>query len=271
MIPDALTERLRPIGLAELNEHAELQGRVDRKYLVDARVLEELGEWIDDESRVLEVAGSREARYQSVYFDTPDLLSFHQAARGHRRRFKLRTRAYCDSNLAFLEAKTKGSRGFTAKERIPHDFGKLSSLTDGDRNYAGTVLRSVGESAERSLELAAVLETSYRRATILIPARDDRDAASRLTVDTELRWQLCRLSPDAARSELHLPDLAIIETKSALRPSPTDRALWRHGIRPDSLSKYATGLAALQPSLPANRWARILTNTLSRQDPTCVS
>ncbi|MFV0316059.1 MAG: molecular chaperone, partial [Microthrixaceae bacterium] len=37
-----------------------------------------------------------------------------------------------------------------------------------------------------------------------------------------------------------------------------DRALWRRGYRPTSLSKYATGLAALDPDLPRNRWARIL-------------
>ena len=40
--------------------------------------------------------------------------------------------------------------------------------------------------------------------------------------------------------------------------SATDRLLWRAGHRPVPVSKFATGLAALNPDLPRNRWARIL-------------
>lgn len=37
-----------------------------------------------------------------------------------------------------------------------------------------------------------------------------------------------------------------------------DRVLWSRGHRPVSISKDATGLAALRPDLPANRWQRTL-------------
>lgn len=37
-----------------------------------------------------------------------------------------------------------------------------------------------------------------------------------------------------------------------------DRLLWRQGIRPARISKYCVGLAALDPTLPANRWNRTL-------------
>ena len=57
---------------------------------------------------------------------------------------------------------------------------------------------------------------------------------------------------------LRVPRLAIIETKSGSAPSSADRTLWHHGYRPQRISKYATGLAALHPELPANRWHRVL-------------
>ena len=53
-------------------------------------------------------------------------------------------------------------------------------------------------------------------------------------------------------------DLVIVETKSLSAASATDRLLWRAGHRPVPVSKFATGLAALNPDLPRNRWARIL-------------
>ncbi len=57
---------------------------------------------------------------------------------------------------------------------------------------------------------------------------------------------------------LSRPDLVAIETKSAGGAGELDRILWRRGHRPDRISKFATGLAALRRELPANRWARVL-------------
>ena len=54
------------------------------------------------------------------------------------------------------------------------------------------------------------------------------------------------------------PDLVVVETKSAGSASAMDRLLWSHGVRPTRISKYATGLAALDPDLPHNRWSRTL-------------
>ena len=53
-------------------------------------------------------------------------------------------------------------------------------------------------------------------------------------------------------------DEVIIETKSDGPPSPIDRWLWKHGVRPVRISKYCTALAAMRPELPANKWHRTL-------------
>lgn len=55
-----------------------------------------------------------------------------------------------------------------------------------------------------------------------------------------------------------LAGLALVETKTAGPPCAVDRALWRLGYRPVTISKYCTGLAALAPELPANKWNRVL-------------
>ncbi|MGJ9424209.1 polyphosphate polymerase domain-containing protein [Nesterenkonia halotolerans] len=253
------TSDFTPITLEAINMQAELQTRVDRKYLVSREVPELLDTWLDPSTQILQVAARRSFSYESVYFDTPDLVSYHRAARGRRRRFKLRTRAYLDSGIAFLEAKTKGSRGTTVKERIPHELHAMSSLNPEARTYAGEVLSSVGLPGDHAWSLAPTLSTGYKRTTLVLP-EDSAGTVSRLTIDTDLRWALHPRT--AFGTALERPDLAIIETKSARRASSFDRLLWSHGIRPVSISKYSTGLAALRPDLTANKWSRVLNQTL---------
>ena len=50
----------------------------------------------------------------------------------------------------------------------------------------------------------------------------------------------------------------LVETKSAGPPTAADRFLWRAGVRPAAISKFCVGMATLDPSLPANKWNRIL-------------
>ena len=95
--------------------------------------------------------------------------------------------------------------------------------------------------------LRPTLVSSYRRSTLA-----DLHRGARCTVDGELRCS----DPNGAAIEL--PDRLIVETKSPGAPSIVDRWLWRHGHRPETVSKFGTGLAALHPELPANKWHRTL-------------
>ena len=54
----------------------------------------------------------------------------------------------------------------------------------------------------------------------------------------------------------------VLETKSGSTAGPLDRHLWANGIRPSRISKFATGMAALCPDLPANRWHSTLGRSL---------
>lgn len=240
---------LAPISLEELVDAAALQTRIDRKYVLPRPAAAVLLAGLDRETRVLEIDGARAMHYESVYFDTPDLLSYHLAARGRRRRFKLRTRAYLATEVAYVELKTRGARGTTVKERIAHPFADRHRLTTTAREYVDDGLAGLGL---ESLELRPTITTRYARTTFTSPR-----SGGRATVDDRLVWA----TPDGRR--LDLPELAIIETKSGAGASEIDRLLWAHGHRPQSISKFGTGMAALDPTLPSTKWRRVLRRHVS--------
>jgi hypothetical protein len=239
----ATVERLDPIGLGELDAVAALLTRRDRKYVVPVDVAAQTVERLGDVSRVLDIDGRRRFRYESVYFDTPDGVSYLAAAHRRPRRFKVRTRSYIDTGRCLLEIKTRDRRGRTAKQRCPHPIERREALDFAGRAFVATCDLIGGHGAD----LAPVLTTRYARTTLLVDSE-----RSRVTLDEDLAaW-----TPDGLTASL--PGMVIIETKTAGRPSQADRVLWSLGYRPARLSKFCTCLAALRPELPRNRWTRVL-------------
>lgn len=247
-------DRFASLGLDELVAEAELLTRIDRKYVLPLEDTALIIDALDPRTRVLEIDRARDFAYESVYFDTPDLLSFRMAAQPRRRRFKIRTRAYLDSGGCYLELKTRGARGLTVKERVEYDVDRRHELTADARRDTALALAAIGVDSARADELDATLITRYRRATLLVAG-----GSARATLDTQLQWI------DAHGAVVSKPDLAIVETKSGPSASEVDRLLWRAGHRPTTVSKYATGLAVLHPELPRNRWARLLRGPLAAE------
>jgi hypothetical protein len=240
-------DALPAIGLDELVERSELQTRVDRKYVVDPAGADVLVAAAPAGTRALDMDGQRTFGYTSLYLDTPELLSYHLAAHRRRRRFKVRSRSYDGSDLAYLEVKTRDG-AHTVKARLEGRHVVGDGLTDEGRAFVADTLAAAGVAADVVPALTPVLRTRYRRSTLHLA-----DDASRVTVDRDLTWR-DELS-GAATSQ---PALVVVETKSAGAASPMDRLLWARGIRPTRISKYATGMAALEPALPHNRWSRTL-------------
>lgn len=240
-------EARQPISLSELMERAALQTRVDRKYLIPRSGLDGVLDGLEPQTRVLEIDGVRGFSYESVYFDTPELTSYLSAAHKRRKRFKIRTRSYLDTRQCYLEVKTRGGRSLTVKDRLNYDLDDRDTLTAEGREYTDGVLADAGIVGTHHVNLRPTLTTHYQRSTLYVPSSN-----SRATVDVGLSFSL-----DEGIT-LSLPHLAIVETKSGSTPSAVDRLLWANGHRPASFSKYATGLAAVRPELPSNKWARIL-------------
>lgn len=242
---------LDAVRLEELSARARLLVRHDRKYVMPLPSLEALLQRLTGELQVLEIGGHRCFRYESIYFDSVDLRSFHAASRGRPVRWKLRTRSYLDTRSAWTEVKVQDRRGQTVKHRQARAFGCGSRLGAADRAFFDRVVpEPIG-----SRGLAPTLRTTFQRMTLL-----ELTSESRVTIDVGLRCQIPK-GPTVVYDE------AIVETKTAGGPSPFDRFLWSEGHRPLRMSKYGTGLAALRPELPSNRWHRQLRSGWSSPRP----
>lgn len=258
---------METVSLDELVADAAMLTRVDRKYVLPAADLPGIMDRLEEDApgtRVLEIDGRTAHGYRSVYFDTPELTSFRMGAHPRRHKFTLRTRMYADTGESFLEFKTIGPRGLTIKNRFPL-LGADAEDAAADR-LSPSALDWVAENVAPlipdyapSIEMSAlrpVMWGSYQRTTLLLP-----DEQSRSTIDTALTWR------GVDTDILDRPQMAIVETKSGSRPSEMDRVLWRCGHRRTRMSKYATGMAALHPHLPHNRWHRVLNQYFSRSTP----
>jgi inorganic triphosphatase YgiF len=237
-----------PIGLEEMDQRAALMTRVDRKYLVPRDVVQELLDEVGEGARVLEIDGERTFSYASLYYDSKDRDCFADAAGRRRRRYKVRRRDYLSTGTSFLEVKTRGGRGESVKQRVPWEEDSLQDVRDQDDGFVAVTLREAHcELPDTDLE--PVLRTRYDRTTLLLPE------GSRLTIDADLVWE----DPESTHA-LGLEDLLVVETKAGQSPGVADRFLWSHGPRPVRLSKFATGMALLDPALSHNRWHRTLTS-----------
>ena len=231
-----------PISLAGANEIAELQTRVDRKYLVDEDTLWQLLEAMDPTMRVLEVDGRQSCRYRSTYFDTTDLALYRAAVQGRRVRYKIRSRTYGDAGPCFLEVKAKGRRGTNVKSRAEYCRRDHRAITEDGYQF----IEAVTGAPHFASRLQPVLTTEYTRSTLI-----DIGGEARVTFDRGLRCT------DGDGGEANLAAI-VVETKSTRAASAADQWLWQHRVRPTKISKFCTGLAAIRPELSANKWHRVI-------------
>ena len=251
---NAATELLRhvagfePISLPQMESHAGLQARVDRKYIVDYETLERLLAELGDDYLALEIDGERLQQYDSVYFDTPALKGYRHHMQGRRKRFKCRTRLY-DGMACFFDLKLKGRRGETVKRRLSLPAFAHGSLTaDASAFLKRELLQEYGCAAPANL--TPILHTSFARLALTHAEREER-----LTVDFGL---VLGRTGGGDRYRMR-PDHVLIEAKSETGLGTVDRLLPKLGARPLSMcSKYCLGVALSRPSLPTNPYRPLL-------------
>lgn len=239
--PDHAVAAFDPISLEAANATADLQTRVDRKYLLDEPALIGLLAGVGPAVRVLDCDGERATTYRSTYFDTVDFALFRAAAQGRRQRFKVRSRTYGERGPSFFEVKARGIRGTTVKSRIDYAHHDRDTVTPDGRQF---VAAATGR-PDLAAALRPALCTAYHRTTLIDPI-----SHTRLTFDRNVEC----IDPDGRRAAL---GSIVVETKSARAPSAADQWLWHHGIRPATISKYCSGLAATRPELRGNKWHRV--------------
>lgn len=241
---DAAVADRATISLDDVVENAALQTRVDKKFLLTPEQFTAFTDRLGTEFSVMQIEGLRTFRYESTYFDTPDFEQYRAHRQGRRRRYKVRSRTYVDSDLCMFEIKTKGRRGTTVKHRREQPLEDAHALSPENLEFTAAVLAE--EYGENMPDLQPAMRNAYRRATLVNPVDGER-----VTCDVELQYS-------NADTSVRGPDMVIVETKSADGQGISDQALAALGIRPISMSKYCLGIATLHPELPANKWSRLL-------------
>lgn len=234
-----------PVSLSAVDERAALLDRQESKYVVPASAIGPTLERLRADFDALTIDGRQVFGYDTVYFDTDDLLSYRQHAGGRRLRFKARSRHYLDSDVCFAEIKLKGRRDRTIKHRV-----RIPSGVHGTPAAAAT-----------DFFTAAVVDTyGTRDVPALVPTlrmRFDRvtlvgaSAPERVTIDHALRF-VAPTGQQAAATD----QLVIVEVKSPTGHGVADRVFRAAGRRGERCSKYCIGLNLVRPGLRNNAFKR---------------
>jgi hypothetical protein len=234
---EALAEavaRLAPTSLDALDARAALRRRVDTKYAVSQTSLAAVIDRIAQRYEVLEIDGMRMFNYESVYFDTPDLRSFHEHVDGVRPRFKSRSRLYEETAVCFFEVKVKDQSDTTVKRQCDYDPADHGRLTDEAWTFLDAALHELAD-REAPSDLAPTLATRYRRITL-----GAVDHGERVTIDLEAGLQ----SMDDRDMSMR-EDMVFVETKTEGGHGVFDDELVALGCRPAAISKYRLGVGLL--------------------------
>jgi hypothetical protein len=244
-VVERLAADLPSVGVAEVAGDLSLLARIDRKYVIPLTTLGELLAKVRADLAILEIDGLRFFAYETMYFDTADLMTYRAHAQGRRLRYKVRVRRYLDSDQSMLELKLKGARGQTLKHRIPYRHRQRDPLPPEARSFLS---RIVGEvyGLEVPEALAPTVTTTTSRVTLV-----SQGAIARMTVDMDLE---CR-TETAGVALRH--DHVVVETKASGGDGRLDRALRQLGARPVAMSKYCLGVSVLHDHVVGSQWARI--------------
>lgn len=250
---DILTN-YQPITLEEMSG-IRLMNRTDTKFVTNIATLRKLLKLAVWQYRAQEIEGKRQARYYTMYFDTPDMQMYTCHHSGHANRQKLRIRSYVDSGLNFLEVKTKNNHKRTRKKRTTmFDFDPLAparniafdSHDDNFKEYDCFLRENLWYKPEI---MGEAIENRFNRITLV-----NNNKTERLTIDTDLCFHNIHTGNDCS-----LPELAIIELKrDGLVPSPILALLNELRIKPLGFSKYCIGTALTNPDIRQNRFKQRL-------------
>jgi hypothetical protein len=219
-----LLSDFKSISLAEMDK-VKLMDRVDSKFILPFDKLPCVLNRLSSEYYVLTIKDKKVFSYQTDYFDTSDLSMYSDHHNGKMNRYKIRQRAYIESDIRFLEVKFKSNKGRVIKDRIQKTY------TDYD-DFVSFVNEFTPYKPDK---LSIVIENRFNRFTLV-----DYNLQERVTIDFNLTFS-DRMQHAA------LNGLVIVEVKQNKnsRQSPVFNALRENRIRPESFSKYCLGVALL--------------------------
>ena len=235
-----ILQSMSSISLEEMSA-VKLMNRVDSKFPMNRETLLRMSSRWGAHFYVQEHEGQRIAHYRSLYFDTPDAITYTMHHNRRLRRQKIRQRIYVDSNLAFLEIKNKKNTGRTKKKRIPipvEQWGDIYSTPESTDFIREKVWVT-------DQPLTPRLENAFQRITLVNKAKTER-----ITIDFGIRFHNWLSGCDADVS-----DLVIVEVKQdGTLPSKFKDFLRDARVKKKGLSKYCLGMLLTEEHLKYNRF-----------------
>lgn len=234
---------LSPITLEQMSS-IRLMNRTDTKFVTNKTMLAELLRRAQGKYYAQEIEGKRIANYRTIYWDTPDHHFYTEHHNGRAPRQKVRVRTYMDSDITFLEVKTKNNHGRTKKKRIMVPAPDRLVEAGSDEFLTGLVHRGLGD-------MKPTVQNLFQRITLV-----NYDKTERLTIDFNVRFH--NYETDTKRGT---GELVIIELKrDGNQFSPVLDILRKLRVKPSGFSKYCIGSVLTNPGLRQNQFKMKLVN-----------
>ena len=230
-------DQFEATGLDEMNA-VRLLDRTETKFVLrEEQALAALVQ-LAGRYRVLDIDGQRASHYQTLYFDTPDWLLFRQHHAGAGTRYKVRSRAYVESHLSFLEVKRKHPATRRTVKNRRFTPALLAGLDGAAQDFVhGFCPLDAGR-------LEARLGNTFTRVTLVSTV-----CCERLTLDFDIRFQT-----DQAASSLRGLVIAEVKQERLTRGSDWMRVMRALRTRPAGFSKYCVGVTLLCPEVKSNHF-----------------
>jgi len=233
---ESALSKFEPITLEQLQAD-HLMSRFDEKFVFHLSRLKNFLDELSGSYKVLSVNNKLMAQYENIYFDTPDLKSYHDHHNGRTTRYKIRFRHYSDSGHSFLEVKRKDNRGCTNKERLPVDAMRRE-MNKEDQEFI------LQKTKNFPLPLQPSLSNHFYRITLV-----NESIRERVTIDVMIHFK-------NETREKNLEEVVIAEVKQEHHSyeSAFKKLMQRERIFPVNISKYCMGTLLTHPGIKYNRF-----------------
>ena len=230
-----LLQHLEPITLEQMSS-IRLMNRTDTKFVTSKENLARLLEMAQGKYYAQFNNDSKIANYMTTYWDTDEHRFFLEHHNGRAPRQKVRVRTYMDSQLTFLEVKTKNNHGRTKKKRVEVPSQEIEVQGANGEFVESLVHQGLNE-------MHPTVRNQFHRITLV-----NYDKTERLTIDYDVHFHNIETGKDAETGPL-----VIIELKRDGNVySPVLEILRVLSIKPSGFSKYCIGSVMTNKNLKQN-------------------
>lgn len=230
-----LLEHLEPITLEQMSS-IKLMNRTDTKFVTSKEKLVQLLELAQGKYYAQFINDSKIANYMTTYWDTEDHHFYMDHHNKRSPRQKVRVRTYLDSDITFLEVKTKNNHGRTKKKRVEVPSQQITGANGNEEFLQGLVHQGLND-------IHPTVRNNFHRITLVNYGKTER-----LTIDFDVKFHNIETENEASTGQL-----VIIELKRDGNVfSPILEILRQLRIKPSGFSKYCIGSVMTNKQLKHN-------------------